>query len=204
MLLPRRVRRLPIRHVLAVAALFAQLIAATGAPVLSPRAAAKNGATPFPCQNHPCGCTTSEQGWAGDCCCFTLEQKLAWAEERGIEPPAHVRPAVEARKKKAKPSCCAKHETRSCCEPATELAAPPHADEPAATEAPAVRWVAGVFAQKCRGDGPAGLLKVEVSLAPTHPSEVRASRPECGRVAAFDSHATRAPRQPPVPPPRVS
>src|SRR5207249_11117235 len=128
MRLPRRLRRLPTRHLLAVAALFAQLVIATGAPVLSPRAASKSGTTPFPCQNHPCGCTTPEQGWAGDCCCFTLEQKLTWAEERGIEPPPHVRPMVDARKaaaqkKQAKP-CCVKHEKAVCCESADEAVEP--------------------------------------------------------------------------------
>ena len=137
-----------------IAALLSQIIAATGAPVLSPRKT-KAGAIPFPCQNHPSGCTTSEQGWAGDCCCFTLEQKLAWADERGIEPPAHVRPMVEARKattlkQKAKSSCCSltvQSEKRSCCDDGSHEIA---------SEQPAVKWVAGILAQKCRGEARPG------------------------------------------------
>jgi hypothetical protein len=194
---PRRIRRVSLRPVLAVVALFAQLVAATGAPVLSPRTT-KTTATPFPCQDHPCGCTTPEQGWAGDCCCFTLEQKLAWAEARGIEPPAHVRPAVEARKaaqKKTK-SCCTKHEKPTCCETT------PAATE--TTEAPTVRWVAGVFAQKCRGEGPAGLLKFEAGANPELPPEVRVTRPEADRVAPFEARAVCTSFRPPIPPPRVS
>lgn len=64
----------------------------------------------YPCQHRPCGCMTAAQCWRGDCCCFTLEEKLAWAEANGIEPPQHVRPMVEARRQQsavaAKPSCC--------------------------------------------------------------------------------------------------
>lgn len=194
---PRRTRRVSLRPMLAVVALFAQLVAATGAPVIAPRNT-KTAATPFPCQDHPCGCATPEQGWAGDCCCFTLEAKLAWAEARGIEPPAHVRPAVEARKaaqKKTK-SCCAKHEKPTCCE--TEPAAPK------TTEAPALRWVAGVFAQKCRGEGPAGLLKFEAGAAPAFDPEVRVSRPEADWLASFEVRVVRTSFRPPIPPPRLS
>lgn len=199
---PRRLPRILIRHVLAAAALFAQLVVAIGAPLPAMRTA-KSGGVPFPCLNHPCGCSTSEQGWAGDCCCFTLEEKLAWAEAHGIEPPPHVRATVEARKAalkpKAKPTCCAKHE-KACC----ETAANKPEEKPAATEAPAVRWVSGVFVQKCRGDGPAGLLKGEVSIPPAHTLEVRTAQPVCGCVGAFDSHPFPTLSRPPIPPPRVS
>ena len=197
MLRLRRIRRLPLRHVLAVAALFAQIVAATGAPVISPRGA-KPSAVPFPCQNHPCGCTTPEQGWAGDCCCFTLEAKLAWAEARGIKPPPHVRPAVEARKaaRKAK-SCCAQHEKPACC-------AAEDSEPPPAVEAPAIKWVAGIFAQKCRGEGPAGMFQGEPGTAPDHATELRAPRTAGERVAPRDSHAIHTSFRPPTPPPRVS
>jgi hypothetical protein len=186
---------------LAVAAIFAQLVAATGAPVFSPRAT-KSGAITFPCQNHPCGCSTHDQCWAGDCCCFTLEEKLRWAEERGIEPPAHVRPLVESRKlakqKKAKPSCCAQHEKAPCCEAEKPVAVKP-------APVPTVKWVAGVFAQKCRGDGPAaGLFKFEVGFPPAHSLKVRAPRSARDFTRPCDSHLVSISFRPPIPPPRVS
>lgn len=205
MRLPRRIRRFPTRHALAVVALLAQLVVAVGAPLPAARVA-KGASAPFPCQNHPCGCSTPEKGWAGDCCCFTLEEKLAWAEARGIEPPAHVRATVEGRKaarlkekQKAKSACCAKHAKLSCCETPSEPAG-----EPATASAPPVRWVSGVFVQKCRGDGPAGLLKIEVSIPPAHAPDVRAARPDCGGVAAFDVYPFPTPVRPPIPPPRAS
>jgi hypothetical protein len=195
MRLPRRLPRLFLRHALAVAALLAQVVAAVGAPAFSPRSA-KSGAAPFPCQNHPCGCATPEQGWAGDCCCFTLEQKLAWAVERSIEPPPHVRATVEARasarKQKAKPSCCATSE-KTCCENAKEGDGPP-----------AVRWVAGIFAQKCRGDGTAGLFKFEVGFPPVQSPEAREPRTVCDFAPPTNSTGFTTSLRPPLPPPRVS
>jgi hypothetical protein len=202
----RRVLRFPTRHALAVVALLAQFVTVFGAPVLSPRANAKSGSVPFPCQNHPCGCSTSEEGWAGDCCCFTLEQKLAWAEERGIEPPPHVRATVEARRaasKKVK-SCCSKHTKSDCCRTATEEIQKPPIDEPPANQSHSVRWVAGLFAQKCHGEGTAGLLKFEFASTPDLSGPPRATRHVSEFARPTDWRANSTPSYPPTPPPRVS
>jgi hypothetical protein len=195
MRVPRRVPPRFVRQFLAVVALLAQLVAATGAPVPSrvPSANNKKPGAPFPCQDHPCGCATSEQGWAGDCCCFTLEQKLDWADERGITPPAHVRPMVAARKKAEKP-CCAKTATASCCEREQEKARP----------APSVRWVVGVFAQKCRGEGFGGLLKLELIVVPEQEPAPRDAFEPTESVRISNSRVTRISLCPPTPPPRLS
>jgi hypothetical protein len=198
---PRPRPALRTRHILAVAVVFAQVVAATGAPILTPPKSTKTASVPYPCQNHPCGCTTSEQGWAGDCCCFTLEQKLAWAESHGIEPPEHVRPTVEARAaRKAKSGCCSKSKKPSCCS-AHESAETKSEDEP---PAPKLTWVAGIFAQKCRGEGPAGSLEVEASIAPALPSAPREPRPTRDFARPPDTHIRSASLCPPVPPPRAS
>ncbi|MDY3558455.1 hypothetical protein R5W23_005572 [Gemmata sp. JC673] len=190
-----------LRHMVAVAALLAQVIATTGAPVVVRPAKGGTGAIPFPCQSHPCGCQTSEQGWAGDCCCFTLEQKLAWAEERGITPPEHVRPAVAARQlaRTSKQTCCTKN-TKSCCESA------PHADGEHESQAskPVVRWVAGMFAQKCRGEGPSGLLKLELISVPARPVEPRGAFALADSVREPVVHITPVSFRPPTRPPRIS
>lgn len=197
MRLPRRILRRLTRPALAVAALLAQLVAATGAPVFSPHVA-KGGAIAFPCQANPCGCSTSEECWAGDCCCFTLEEKVAWAESRGVEPPAHARAIIAARnatKQKPKPACC-KGE-KSCCK---------NDNKPVATSspAPAVKWVSAALVRKCRGEAPADSLKLQVSVPPAPPSELRAPRPPCGNVVAFDADPFLTFVRPPIPPPRVS
>ncbi len=71
----------------AVVTLIAYMLAALGAPL--PAAARKADDLPFPCQNHPCGCRTAEQCWAG-CCCFTPEERWAWAHTHHVEPPAYA------------------------------------------------------------------------------------------------------------------
>lgn len=206
MRLPRRLPRSAFRHSVAVAALFAQLFAATGAPVFARPGAAKAGAIPFPCQNHPCGCQTSEQGWAGDCCCFTLEEKLAWADARGVTPPEHVRPTVAARKlaRKSETSCCAKKAAPSCCDRTAEEADESCAPERVQHAKPVIKWVAGVFAQKCRGEGTAGLLKLElISLAAPLTALHDAFDP-VDSVRDPHPRLTSALHIPPTPPPRNS
>jgi hypothetical protein len=81
------------RRLIAAITLVAYLLATLGVPL--PAAARKPEDQPFPCQDHPCGCRTAEQCWTA-CCCFTPEQRWAWARERHIQPPAYAeRPAAQ-------------------------------------------------------------------------------------------------------------
>jgi len=41
----------------------------------------------FPCQSKGCGCTDADQCWSS-CCCHSDAEKLAWAKQNGIAPPA--------------------------------------------------------------------------------------------------------------------
>lgn len=208
---PRRLPNLPRgRHVLAVLLLVAHAFAATGAPVPVPHAANNRSSQPaYPCRDHACGCLTAEQCWAGDCCCFTLEQKLDWADARGIEPPASARSAAAARKaatppKKPKRPCCRGEEEAAL--PVAACSSPTCEQDAAAAEdsdnALTVLWVAGVRAQKCRGEGPAGLLKLDPAVAPAAPTTVKIA-PEPERFARPAS-VPPAPvsQQPPARPPR--
>lgn len=195
------------RQILAAAVVFAQVVAATGAPVFVAPKHAKTAEVPHPCQGHACACASSEQSWTGDCCCFTLEEKLAWAEARGIEPPGHVRPMVAERAaaKKAK-SCCAKPKKHACCseheaEACCEESPPPVPPEP---PAPKLKWVVSVFAQKCRGDGPAGLLELGASVAPDLSPAPREPRPTRDFDRPTDTPVCFTSFRPPIPPPRAS
>lgn len=95
----RAVKRIAPRALAIVAAL-GGLFASCGWPALPPAPVATDS---YPCQSRACGCLTAEKCWAGDCCCSTLEDKLAWAAARRIEVPGHGRPMVAARAKSAKP-----------------------------------------------------------------------------------------------------
>ena len=198
------------RHILAAVLLVAHVFSATGAPVPVPHAAnTRASQSPYPCRDHACGCLTAEQCWAGDCCCFTLEQKLEWADARGVEPPASARAAADARKatppKKPKRPCCRGEDeaalpVAACSGPTCDREAV--AVEDAADDTLTVLWVAGVRAQKCRGEGPAGLLKLDPAVPPaTAPVAPLALEPD-----RFTRPASVPPvpisQQPPARPPR--
>jgi len=72
----------------------------------------KPGAAPFPCQDCPCGCKDAETCWR-DCCCYTNQQKLAWARRNRVTPPAFV---VAAAKREG---CCEGKRGLACCEAKT-------------------------------------------------------------------------------------
>ena len=85
----------------------------------------KKSDQPFPCQTRSCGCQTAEQFWTG-CCCFSPEERWAWARANHIEPPAYAeRPSVreavvqlpvEKAEKPDEPSTCC------CCSSRNEAA----------------------------------------------------------------------------------
>ncbi|HEY7157642.1 MAG TPA: hypothetical protein VH575_27045, partial [Gemmataceae bacterium] len=143
----------------------AYLLAALDIPL--PASVHKDTSQPFPCQNHPCGCQTAEQCWR-HCCCFTPEQRWAWAREHGVEPPAYAEKPIEKpaenpapqgwntvklrdrAKQETKPaakSCCRASAPRSSCCRTTS-------DRPA-KQTPAksgrVRWGTVLSAWQCQG-----------------------------------------------------
>ena len=44
----------------------------------------------YPCEDSACGCASAERCWKS-CCCNTLEEKVAWANENGVMIPDCVR-----------------------------------------------------------------------------------------------------------------
>jgi hypothetical protein len=120
--------------------LLGHLAGALGVPV--PVRAVKESAVPFPCQNHPCGCMTAQQCW-DHCCCFTHEQKLAWAQEHQVQPPQTTLAGWNQPRQRDQANCCCGKDHK---------AAPTAKAKPAGT-----RWIIGMSARQCRGDGPSWL-----------------------------------------------
>ena len=129
------------RRFTASVALCAYLVTATGLPV--PVAAGKTDGVPFPCQHHACGCTSAQQCWS-HCCCFTPAERLAWAHENHVEPPAELVAEVAATHEHAD---CKASERRSCC---AKHGHDEH-DDDHEHEAPGVTLVIGLRAMQCRG-----------------------------------------------------
>ena len=92
------------RRLLAWMLIAQQLFVGTG--IALPCSVAAAGSTErYPCEKCGCGCRSAEQCWA-QCCCFTNQQKIAWARQHGVAVPEFV---VAAAKREAaaaeKPKC---------------------------------------------------------------------------------------------------
>ena len=74
---------------IAVAILLAVGCCAIWVPVPQVRSPEKDRSEPYPCMDRPCGCSSAEQCWK-KCCCFTNQQKIAWAERTGVKVPEYV------------------------------------------------------------------------------------------------------------------
>jgi hypothetical protein len=66
--------------------LMAYVITAAGVPISIGSPLQKSGEI-FPCMASSCGCRTADQCWRS-CCCHSMAERLAWAQQRGIKPPA--------------------------------------------------------------------------------------------------------------------
>jgi hypothetical protein len=205
---PKNFWRRERRRFAASMALVAYAVATFGWPL--PAAAVKDRHRPFPCQNRPCSCLTADECWKGDCCCFTLEEKLAWAEASGIEPPAHVRPLVESRRS-APPQnepCC--RGTQGCHEPSdhncpacTAKCSEKGCENKNGAYQPRVRWLLGLFRQKCRGEGPAA-FQLPPTVLPNASGRILPVAEPAGHVVSLDCRVISTSDRPLTPPPRCS
>jgi len=57
---------------------------------------AKDYSVPYPCQDRACGCQSADECWQS-CCCFNDDEKIAWANANGIQPPEWFRARESAR-----------------------------------------------------------------------------------------------------------
>jgi hypothetical protein len=189
-----------IRHSLMVGlALVGYLTQAVGVPL--PVRADKLFSAPFPCQNHACGCRTAEQCWQ-HCCCYSTEEKLAWAKERQVTPPSHIQTEAahgwNTRRQRdreqgspVKSSCCGQ------C--AKTDKAPAQVAEERDTESPT--WVLGMSARHCQGLGSLWNGSA-ISLPPPAILTWHYEWAPAAWVSPTASSPSRLLLSPPAPPPR--
>lgn len=173
----------------------------SGLPVY--RMPEKDRSKPFPCQDNPCGCADAETCWR-DCCCNTHAQKIAWAKEHGVTPPAYVFELAKAERAAAK-SCCRTSAAASCCKSKGGGACceKPAAKKKSSPGASKGGWVTWIGRQKCRGFSPNWLLlghSIPLGAAVTAPAPEGLREviylPVASAPSVFDA--------PEAPPPRVS
>jgi hypothetical protein len=166
------------------AALTAFLVASVGYPVWSGHGG-KDLSQPFPCMHRHCGCRNATQCWRG-CCCFTNQQKLAWAKANGVSPPDYV--VAAAKQETGKPTqaaCCSTKKSRSCHIAATE----------SARRSP---LTAVIEAMTCLGQIEQWVALGAIDIP--HLEAWRLELPLCGEIA-FARSAYSVEATPPAPPP---
>jgi hypothetical protein len=139
-----------LRRLCAGVALLSYCAVAVGLPF--PQLPVKDRSIPFICQNRACGCQSADDCWR-HCCCFTPEERHAWAHEHGVTPPANAeqpRSLAWNRPRLREQAAGASHEgscsENSCCH---HEKSPPR--EEARPEAGKIHWFLGMTALHCRG-----------------------------------------------------
>lgn len=184
---------------------------------------------PYPCASRACGCRSSAECWQGDCCCFTLAEKVAWAEKQHVALPDDVYVHLAELNGTKKPkqhatSCCATKKAHSCGEddsvccktkkptPCCEADATnfcentegdcPHCVKKETQSTIQLKWVLEIAARKCRGQGPTGLYFIEPAIVPTDDGTASANALCVDMLHITSQTALTICYSPPTPPPR--
>lgn len=204
--MPRLLRR---RRTIAVLLLTAFVVAATGVPLSMPRVTQRSLGR-FPCENCGCGCSSAEVCWT-NCCCNTMQQRLAWAKRENVRPPDEALALAQKQghdvsrwlnlnqialnlsgsaapaESSVKKSCCC------CC----KAKAPAPDKSPEADNAPPLKptW----RAMACQG---ALKFWLSISVATDGQSECTSETPRCVPApTAYVADLSSVALSPPTPPP---
>jgi hypothetical protein len=200
----------------AVIALLAYCVTALGLSV--PLPTEKDHSRPYPCMGHACGCRSAEQCWR-HCCCFSPEEKLAWAEAHGVSPPPYAEQpsapgwqTVRRQDREAGHDCaaCSPHleANRLACCGGTASARPcshPSSRRPAEGSRPQTPsrsgWVLSMAALRCQGLNP-WWVGVGPATPPPPPLTWTPCWPPAGWLFSADASVHVLAQTPPDPPPR--
>jgi hypothetical protein len=174
-------------------ALLGQLIALVGLPL--PVASAKDLSSPFPCQHRACGCMSAADCWKS-CCCFSAAERVGWAREHGVEPPAALVEEAEQEH-----PCC--HSGSNCSHGSTEPSdKPTDPVQPKKTHAESgTRWLIVIQARRCHGTD-TDTTSVGPIAMPLSPALWQFDWTPAGNVGAISLIPISLSRLPLPPPPR--
>ncbi|MCG8585309.1 MAG: hypothetical protein MI757_11410 [Pirellulales bacterium] len=196
------------RTALVSCAAIAYAALALGLPL--PLAVSRDVSKPYPCMHCACSCASALQCWKS-CCCFSDEEKLAWAEREGVTPPAFVRERVERAKADVAKTIADCAANSSCCEPRTVVVKPASCcssgddcePNPHATESTPDRRTTSIIILahefKCQGKSLITSLLPAIPLAVDHG---KWQPPVTPHTHALIEHACTMSYPPPIPPPQ--
>ena len=154
----------------------------------------KDLSRPFPCQDRPCGCRSADQ-CRKRCCCFSHDQKLAWARKHGLKAEDVIiaeRPtAGETPAKK----CCS---TKSA-----GLTAHCAAAQTKSKPSKSSRFVLIVKAMECQGIEQTLFAQISFVTPPVI-APIGLMQPTGERIDTEITLYSPSVSEPPVPPPRIS
>lgn len=204
-----KLRTTPIaRRFLSVLVLVAVCLATLPVPVPVVAAVYKDRSIPFPCQDRPCGCRDAKQCWT-TCGCMSKEEKLRWAESRGISPPSY---AVSYDGTNS--NCCASiATTAACCSKASSASNNtcgkcmgsknrPKRPTISVNDAPQQIMLLTSYIAKCNGDNTL-IASLPWSIIAKPWRLVATSRDTVWQWVNGDERFLSAQADPPIPPPRL-
>ncbi len=190
--------RLSQRQITSILLLAGFVAALLPIPLIStPPNIGKDLSRPFPCQNRPCGCQSAAQ-CKKKCCCFSDEQKLAWAKRNGVDPSEVVASTTKCStaSKSAPTVCCT---IKNVAKPQVTHRLP----KVKSTSQSRYKIVIAAVADDCQG-----LAKTasgqSVFLIPPPASLNQFVESIVERFVIQGSVMVQAIAEPPVPPPRVA
>lgn len=184
------------RRLLAAVVLLAYLGAIFGFP--APAAHANTDSRPFPCQGHVCGCQNADDCWR-HCCCHSPSERLQWAADHDVTPPASVSADLGWRSERLRDQ----ESPKSCCKKSAK-AAPGHKNCCSTNEKPAQRgWIIGMSPFRCRGLSTLW-VSAGIVLPPPVPSVWNPNLVLLDCLSQADATLAGIVPLPPDPPPRLS
>lgn len=129
-----------------------QLLAGAGMSLPCPAADA-GSAERYPCEDCGCGCRLAEQCWL-HCGCFTIQQKIAWAQRNGVAVPEFIVAAAKreaaARRKPPCGGCCHRRGVPQADRPSHGVC-PRNDDRQRRDESRSSRRISWLRALRCHG-----------------------------------------------------
>ena len=193
-----------LQQTVAVSLLAAMAIALIPIPTLPlPTAHELNGgkdlSRPFPCQDRPCGCRSADQ-CRKKCCCFSADQKLAWAKRHRVPATDAVFDTqCEIASASGVKGCCSASRSPKKSDPARLAKSK---SKSMAKRASHSRVVIGVVAQQCHGVAHAFTGQAVFVIPPIFSVQL-SIEPNGERLVATDLWFQQIIGEPPIPPPRL-